>query len=107
MTHRKRSSFTLLLTLLVLGVAHWLPSEVRPARAQVCGSERGCYTDFFNTCIPAPTSVPTVNIRSAGDWYVSNLTGHCGAKRFLVLFARACGPPKAERLCTNAEKNSL
>jgi hypothetical protein len=107
MKHRKRSLLTLLFTSLVLSVGPWLPSEVRPARAQVCGSERGCYASFPNTCIPAPTSIPTVNVHSAGDWYVNDLKGYCGAKRFLVLFVRPCGPPKAVRLCTNAEKGTL
>ena len=110
MSSKKRFSFTLLLTILVLNVGLWLPPEVQqPTRAQVCGSERACRNSFPNTCLPAPTSIPAININSAGDWFVTadNMDGHCGAKRFLFIFAKACGPPRAERLCTNIEKQFL
>jgi hypothetical protein len=53
------------------------------------------------------TSLPAVNIHASGDWYVSNVNGHCGAKTFLILFSKACGPPLAERICTSGERNSL
>lgn len=107
MTSKKRSSFTLILTILVLSVGLWLPSEIRPTRAQVCGLERGCYTDFFNSCMKTPfTSLPAVNIHVSGDWYVSNVNGHCGARTFLVLFSKACGPPLAERICTSGERSA-
>lgn len=48
-------------------------------RERRCGSERGCYTDFLNDCIKTPfTTLPAINIHSSGDWYVSDLAGHCG-----------------------------
>lgn len=106
MTHKNRSRWRVILVIAV-SIGFWLASENRTSRAQVCGSERGCYTDFFNTCIPAPTSFKTVNVHAAGDWYVEDVNGHCGAKKFLFIFAKPCGPPLSFRLCTSTEKQSL
>lgn len=108
MTHKNRIPLIVVL-ITVVGVVLFLSSEIRTSRAQVCGSERGCYTDFFNTCIPLATSLKPVNIHSAGDWYVEadNLDGHCGAKRYLFILAKPCGPPLSARLCTSGEKNTL
>src|SRR6185295_17627582 len=108
MTAMKRFSFTLLLSIFVLSVGLSLPGDVRPTQAQVCAEERGCYTDFNNSCMKTPfTSLPAVNIHASGQWYVSDLSGHCGARTFLVLFSKACGPPLAERLCSGGERNTL
>src|SRR5262249_1677260 len=106
MTHKNPSILTAVLTI-VITVGFLLSSKIRTSQAQVCGSERGCYTDFFNTCIPLATSVKPVNIHSSGDWYVEDLDGHCGAKRFLFVLVKPCGPPLSIRLCTSGEKNTL
>lgn len=102
----KFNPFSLFL-LLAITLGLWMLPDKRPSHAQVCANPRGCFTDTFNTCIPSPTSLPALNIHAAGDWYTEELNGHCGAKRFLYLFAKPCGPPLAWRLCTSSEKNSL
>ena len=108
MTHKNRSLLSAVLAILV-SLGFLLSSEIRSSRAQVCGLERGCYTDFFNTCIKSQTTLPAVNIHSSGDWYVpaEELTGHCGGKRFLIVLVRPCGPPLGQRICTSGERNSL
>jgi hypothetical protein len=106
MTHKNRSRWRVILVIAV-SIGFWLSSENRTSRAQVCGRERGCYTDFFNTCIPAPTSFKAVNVHAAGDWHVEDVNGHCGAKKFLFVFAKPCGPPLSFRLCTSTEKQTL
>jgi hypothetical protein len=108
MTHKNRSVLGAILAILV-SLAFLLSSEIRSSRAQVCGLDRGCYTDFFNTCIKSQTSLPAVNIHSSGDWYVpaEELNGHCGAKKYLIILAKPCGPPLGQRICTSGERNSL
>ena len=82
-------------------------SDEHISYAQVCGAYGMCLdTGFTNSCIPAPTTIPPVDIHTAGDWYVpeSDLGSHCGTARCYYLFNCQCGPPLAQRLCSSSEK---
>ena len=101
---------TLSLSLLILVVLLALSaSRGRGVRAQnyFCGEETICVNgSVYNTCIKTPTSLPSVDVHVAGDWYVDRPNSHCGAYRCYYLFACECGAPLSSRLCTSAEKNN-
>ena len=103
----RRKQITFLLILLLVTIWSMSTPFRQVSEAQVCALERGCFTDFFNTCMPTPTTLPTVNIHAAGDWYTEELSGHCGAKKCFFFIPCPCGPPRGQRLCTFSEKGRL
>jgi len=98
---------TRLLTLVILTILLFLTgSGGRISRAQHhCGQPTECVnSQVRNTCIPVPTTLPSVNVNLTGDWYVDSPNSHCGAYRCYYLFSCECGSPLSSRLCTSAEK---
>lgn len=91
-----------LLTLTVVGVTYY-----NRALAQVCAEETTCSSGFPESCLGSNSTLPAVNIHVAGDWYTEELSGHCSAQTCYIILACACGPPRGQRLCTNAEKGTL
>lgn len=87
---------------LVLGIVSYRHTSQAQA---VCGESVECIdSQYLNSCIKTPTSLPSVNVHSSGPWYAANVGSHCGARKYLVYFAKECGPPLGTRLCTASEQ---
>lgn len=87
---------------LVLGIVSY--SHTSQAQA-ICGESTECIdSQYVNSCIKTPTSLPAVNPQSFGPWYAADAGSHCGARRYLSYFVKECGPPLGTRLCTAAEQ---
>lgn len=97
----------LALILIFVMIAGLFVGHYRLVQAQVCAAGGICSSGFPESCIPSPTTLPVVNIHSAGPWYTEELNGHCGAGDCYIFLTCACGPPRGQRLCTNAEKGQL
>jgi len=91
----------------VLTVTAVLVAYLKRAQAQVCAQETTCSSGFPESCFGMNSTLPAVNIHVAGDWYTEELAGHCGAENCYIILACSCGPPRGQRLCTNAEKGQL
>lgn len=66
-----------------------------------CGQQIDCRENgITNTCIPLPTSLPPVDVKTESTGYgFKTATGHCGAKRCYYLFSCECGPPLGASIC--------
>ena len=96
------ASTLMLLTVTIVCVAYY-----KRAQAQVCAEETTCSSGFPESCLGSNSTLPAVNIHVAGDWYTEELAGHCSAQNCYIILACPCGPPRGQRLCTNAEKGTL
>lgn len=99
---RRDLSILLLGAILVLGSVFYMHTSQAQA---VCGDSVECIdSQYVNSCIKTPTSLPSVNINVSGSWYAADRTSHCGARRFLSYFTKECGPPLGTRLCSASER---
>jgi hypothetical protein len=103
----KLKASLLALILVSLTVAALCLVYYKRAEAQVCAQEAPCSGGFPESCLPTPTTLPSVNIHVAGDWYTEELTGHCGTQDCYIILNCPCGPPRGFRLCTYGEKGRL
>jgi hypothetical protein len=99
-----RRKYLLLLSVITLSLTLFGSHKYIGQAQEFCGQTRGCYTDFFNTCIPTPTTLPAVNVNVRGDWHVEDAGSHCGGQKCYVVLVCECGPPLGDRLCTSREK---
>ena len=47
------------------------------AQGPICGPTIECIdSQYYNSCIKTPTSLPAIDVHASGDWYVENAGGH-------------------------------